>query len=1131
MKALLSPIVVALVAAYTLLPAGNCFANPVPLPDIVADRVPNQSAGFAFRAFRSSMRPSSDSDLQIPRSVTLNPSQLKSVAAYQMALTTRIKSGRHFEAPIAAVVGYELVQRKLLKRDDLPGWLKDVQGELESVRKRNWSPSAERLKGQLGLGLEVLELMTKNPRIKFAGDVSKIALQIGLLDPLLRNECNKGTYNCNFYANVTASEYADRSVEALLSRMLSDQQFARTVDNFFVASGIANFQITDSEQSILAANPDLQSLKRLDRIERLLRSRQEKIPVAGPDGKEVSSVEQVVSAIKDEHRALLVELTEVLKSQRSGPDKQQQYQASLDRIETINQGMGLLVTMTSFVDGQLAGKINSLSNATVQAARASAELAATNSLASTFATANAYLVVMNVAISMFAGQQGPSADELILSQLAHISQQIARLQENMSYRFDRVESVLDGMLRQLNSQLNSISADVRRISLDTQAIRSQLNQMQEDLRQLKATMVIAVLDTAELRYTDYEVPCLDRRDSGAMPFEGSFGYSDCATTFLNWATNFATVSGKTLAAEGSTTDLTTMARVAGTLDNIILKDLSTSPLPSISAWQRGATAYLGLLEGNPQHAGFTAGAPPRRNTLADIRDIIKTGERLEAAARSIFFAPIKALGPTQEAPVWVPQSDFVSRLFQQRHQDLQKFVDAIDDKIDSLVANELIGISPFDPKRSALSLRDNSFNDEIAAATLQQCSHADIKYKDVLPVPKDWAARIGFGIKLAAKLKWLDYSVCYRLTAKGMDYESLAKASGSVSGPGGRPIGVIVSPTTPQDDWDRLRESPKSERPIRIVYVVEVLLEGRTSIPKQILEAVSFDYKSVVKYEIPFTFTCDKVGGLGEPIPAANRTAPSGFPFSDEMLYCKRWINFKWQQMSLRQFTAENLPAVLFGEDGIGSRPPIGPYSPLVKESDGFSSEYPRFRFDNAASEFILRRAFDEGARRYLANASVYSVMERNDGGVWERLATSNERYKALVSLGLESELLAISGRSTNRSSDVPPFLTAFVESDPLSSSSVRKLVEGGTDELFQNREIFAGVRGGTGKQNMRRLGDTAAVGAAHQLIDAEKESLLVRLRQIRIDGRQHESITREVVALLEELRGRRAALEIAGAR
>lgn len=1077
------------------------------------------------------MRPASDSDFQIARPIVIAPSQLKSVAAYQLALSTRIKSGRHFEAPIAAVVGYELVQRKLLKREDLPGWLRDVQSELETARAKNWSPSAERIKGQIGLGLEVLELLAKNPRIKMAGAASKIALQTGLLDPILRNECNKDTYNCNFYANVTASEYADRSVEALLSRMLSDQQFARTVDSFFIASGIINFQISDSEQAIMAANPDLQSLKRLDRIERLLRSRQEKAPVAGPDGRDVTSVEQVVSAIKEEHRALLVELTDVLKSQRSGPDRQQQYQASLERIETINQGMGLLVTMTSFVDSQLASKINTLSNATVQAARASAELTATNSLASTFATANAYLIVMNVAVSMFAGQQGPSADELILSQLAHISQQIARLQENMSYRFDRVESVLDGMMKQLNSQLNSISADVRRISLDTQSIRSQLNKMQEDLRQIEATMVIAVLDTAELRYTDYEVPCLDRRESGAMPFDGSFGYSDCANTFLNWATNFATVSGKTLAAEAATTDLTTLTRVAGTLDNITLKELSGSPLPSLSAWRRGAIAYLGLLEAYPQHAGLAAGSQSRRNTLADIRDIIRTGEKIEAAARSIFFAPMKALGPAQDTTVWVPQSDFVSKLFQQRHQDLQAFIDAVDDKIDSSVNSEFSGISPFDPKRSDLSLRDNSFADEIAASTLSQCSHADIKYKDVLPVPKDWAGRIGFGIKLAAKLKWLDYSVCYRLTAEGMDYESLAKASGSIKGPGGRPIGVIVSSPTPQDAWDRLRESPRSERPIRIIYVVEVLLEGSTRIPKQILETSSFDYKSVVRYEIPFYFTCDKVGGIGEPIPAANRTAPSGFPFSDEMIYCKRWIDFKWQQMSLRQFTAENLPAILFGENGIGSRPAAGPYSPLVRESEGLSSDYPRFRFDNSAAEFIIRRAFDEGAQRYLANASIHSVIERNEGGVWERLNTSNERYKALVSFGLESELLAISGRGTSKSANVPPFLAAFLESDPLSSSSARRLVKSATDELFQNREIIAKVRGGVANQNMRRLADTASVREAHQLIDREKESLLARLRQIRVEGRQQESINREVRALLEELRGKRAALEIAGAR
>ncbi|MFW8586905.1 hypothetical protein ACOJBM_24740 [Rhizobium beringeri] len=283
---------------------------------------------------------------------------------------------------------------------------------------------------------------------------------------------------------------------------------------------------------------------------------------------------------------------------------------------------------------------------------------------------------------------------MILESLSDLSKQIESFRIEVRFRFDRLEELLIPMLQDLQQELSAVSVSLSEIKSGISAIQDRMVMLNERIDRMEQVLLDAVLDTEQLRYSDQVLTCFGGRTTTRMSFET---YSSCADTFVSWATSYAQLRGKALSAQGSPQDLTVMAAEAGRLGNVQLASLAKDEsFPSLEPWLKGADAYLRLVSLHPE---FSQGsnAPDRRDTPADLRDLIATGERLSAAMESIFFANRNAqsgLGRRGPAPT-VENDAFVRAIHKNAMDQYGSLIKTISESMALVAAKEFRGYHPF----------------------------------------------------------------------------------------------------------------------------------------------------------------------------------------------------------------------------------------------------------------------------------------------------------------------------------------------------------------------------------------------------------------------------------------------------
>ncbi|MDW9502235.1 hypothetical protein CN135_27920 [Sinorhizobium meliloti] len=1119
------------------------------LPSIIRERS-NISAGFLFRAHRSALRQSSDEEFS-PRDRRLTAAEAKRVAVYHSAVLKRIRGKQYDEAPIALLAGYDLVRRGALKREDLPSWVRDLGDALAEERRRGWKPVAGKAPDELGVVLDLL-LKAKDWRVKGGAEAARLALKLGLLDPLFPGGCVSKGYACTYTDQLQASGYTARSVETMVAFMLQDPQFAEVVDTFFNTSGITNFRFTTNPEDILRDNVDLATEAdvgaanaKLDELLRRLVSLQEAEPPRA-DGSQATLEDRIAQIVRDESAALR-QAVQVPEKPVDLVEREKTFRRTSERIEVAENGLALISTLVRTVDPKSAQRIEKLSGAIIYAAKADAAFRLSQSLGSGLAVANAYLSAGIVIVGLLESSQGPDVDQLILDSVADLSKQIESFRIEVRFRFDRLEELLIPMLQDLQHELSTVSVSLSEIKSGVSAIQDRMVILNERIDRMEQVLLDAVLDTEQLRYSDRVLTCFGGRTTTKISFET---YSSCADTFVNWATSYAQLRGKALSAQGSPQDLTVMAAEAGRLGNVQLASLAKDEsFPSLEPWLKGADAYLRLVSLHPE---FSQGsnAPDRRNTPADLRDLIATGERLSAAMESIFFVNRNAqsgLGRRGPAPT-VENDAFVRAIHKNVIDQNGRLVKAMSESVASVAAKEFRGYHPFGSGAPALDERTTIFSSEIAKPKLPQCHKRDVEFLPYLDLPTDWADEIPFGIKLLIVTKHASVTPCYRLTIAGLEHKFL----GGLVGVAGRT--AIYEEKIHQDPWDKLRNTPSGEITpggARVTFVFEVFLDVTFNYPGYLRGNVpTSSYKIVIPYKLPWEWLCSHLRTVGAPLPAKER-GPSGFPVSDDRLYCSRFpiifVPEGYDFISIRSLAndvefydpfdskvepggglkdhvnAQNWPGVLRKQN---AHPPL-----VSRSSEGIVSEYPRFDYQNNGSLFAMEEALGNRLSEHLVESAEREVFDPKGDGyqAWERFVRSISFYRSFLSKGLTAQ---VAQEATSTGDEMPSgssYLSLVMRRSTLSKEEFVERLSGAAARMAQSPVTSAAGKSWEPDNTIYfdLAGDEGFKQASDNFITWQKD-LLTYLKMVSSEGYPSEMIDVSLRLALDRLKQEQSRQELA---
>jgi hypothetical protein len=139
---------------------------------------------------------------------------------------------------------------------------------------------------------------------------------------------------------------------------------------------------------------------------------------------------------------------------------------------------------------------------------------------------------------MFGGASGSNPNAAVLAQIQKLSQQIARMQQDMDNRFNQVDAKLNTILNTLDSNFALIDYQLGTLNGDAHAIQVGLLEAQTQLNQLEAYTLAYDQALSKETLINQMNGCLNYRQT----YGGDIGqstYNDCENDFYTWVTNSA----------------------------------------------------------------------------------------------------------------------------------------------------------------------------------------------------------------------------------------------------------------------------------------------------------------------------------------------------------------------------------------------------------------------------------------------------------------------------------------------------------------------------------------------------------------------------------------------------------------
>ena len=215
------------------------------------------------------------------------------------------------------------------------------------------------------------------------------------------------------------------------------------------------------------------------------------------------------------------------------------------RIEGVRSLVFLATTAIGLADPESGHRLSTVSSAlfrihdSIKKFNAAKKLAdGLTGLASVALTGNIVAAIIPV-LDLFV-DMGPTADEMILTEIANLRKQVEDVRKQMHGRFDRVDrklnSIHEDVVKGLNALLDftarSNQENVRRLK----DLRASLNQQALQLRELTALVSTATDRIATLIHAESVQPCLDRLESFGRSGASADWFRDCVGEIQSRAT-------------------------------------------------------------------------------------------------------------------------------------------------------------------------------------------------------------------------------------------------------------------------------------------------------------------------------------------------------------------------------------------------------------------------------------------------------------------------------------------------------------------------------------------------------------------------------------------------------------------
>lgn len=291
----------------------------------------------------------------------------------------------------------------------------------------------------------------------------------------------------------------------------------------------------------------------------------------------------------------------------------------------------IATSVSKFVD--VVSKVGSVANAI-------------GSLAGVIATGNIIGAVMNL-VSLFGG--GPSADQMILQEIAKLQKQVENLGKEMDARFDRIDKALNTMYATMTQQFDLINTKLDRLDANVTDVLDRLAGLQTQLADLEGGLWSTLRDGFRRPLWDEIDSALGYRARTGKPLPGA-DFLSADSSFYTWGTRNAYDAAATGPTDRSTDETT----LATELDSYPLDDntsflavlpqafglasLSTSPLPNPHDWVLAARAYAALVQDYPELA------QQNRVLASEVATLRTGGARLQAFERNITAGELDADG-------------------------------------------------------------------------------------------------------------------------------------------------------------------------------------------------------------------------------------------------------------------------------------------------------------------------------------------------------------------------------------------------------------------------------------------------------------------------------------------------------
>jgi hypothetical protein len=304
-----------------------------------------------------------------------------------------------------------------------------------------------------------------------------------------------------------------------------------------------------------------------------------------------------------------------------------------------------LSTLVGFSDSKTAGEIKTVGNAAIQAGKAITQIDNLISSASSgitfsnllgFVSPTTALVGAGVQIfqSLF-GSGSSSPDTAVLQQIQKLSQQIARLQQDMDSRFNLVDAELNTILKTLNNNFALIDYQLGVLNGDAHAIQTTLLDVQAQINRLEQYLYAWTTALSKEQFIQTLNDCLDYRARTGMDI-GFAQYQSCENAIYTWAVYTALDELWAGLQQPDYSDgniYNTFLNFPLVVDvnyvnnfpaqNLGLPALDNARLPNFNEWTLGARAYLELAHEWPQYAS--------QISSSRIDDLIRVGTTLSQA--------------------------------------------------------------------------------------------------------------------------------------------------------------------------------------------------------------------------------------------------------------------------------------------------------------------------------------------------------------------------------------------------------------------------------------------------------------------------------------------------------------------